>query len=73
MDAKNNLTGRVFGKLTVIGPGTHAKGIGAKSPCRCSCGREETIWNHHLTKGRRLACGNCLTPSAAPAADGDFR
>lgn len=73
MQMKNDLTGRVFGKLTVAGPGKASKGIGALSPVVCTCGRKEQAWNHLLLKGRKQACANCLTPNALPAREADFR
>lgn len=70
---RHDLTGQVFGKLTVTGPGVHSKGIGFKSPVLCECGSKDSVFNHVLTKGRKKVCRNCLTPKGLPARDGDFR
>lgn len=63
MRAGNDLSGRRFGKLVVTGPGVHTKGIGYKSPVLCDCGKKTSVFNYVLLRGRKKACGNCLTPS----------
>lgn len=50
--AKNDLTGKVFGKLTVV-----ARAPGARWLCRCECGNEVVLQNGLLTSGRVKACG----------------
>lgn len=71
--ARHDLTGQVFGKLTVTGVSKASKGIGFLAPVTCTCGNRDTVFNHILLKGRKKACANCLTPKALPAAEGDFR
>jgi hypothetical protein len=61
-----DLTGRVFGRLTVIGPvgqPVHVTGPYAKSrsfwACRCQCGQEKVACHRNLLQGHTLSCG-CL-------------
>lgn len=55
-----DLTGRVFGRLTVLGyhgkRGKHPNGVWL---CRCECGVEKVIASHHLKHGNAQSCG-CL-------------
>ena len=51
----NNLTGRVYGELTVI------RAVGRRRRyvlwlCRCSCGSECEVHSDYLTQGRRRYC-----------------
>ncbi len=50
--AKNDLTGKVFGKLTVI-----SREPGARWRCRCECGNEVVLQNGLLTSNRVKSCG----------------
>lgn len=56
-----NLTGVVFGKLTVIGEAPSIIGNNGKprrrSLCRCACGKETIIQNGHLRSGNNTSCG----------------
>lgn len=53
-----DLTGRTFGRLTVLGP--HGK-IGRRFwwECRCTCGVTKSICGDNLKSGRTNSCG-CL-------------
>ena len=53
---KLDLTGRRFGKLTVVGP---AENIGDKTAwiCRCDCGQEKVVKTVRLQGGRAVDCG----------------
>ena len=51
---EENLTGKKFGKLTVM------KQISATSClCRCECGNKRTVYINSLLKGHVRSCG-CL-------------
>jgi hypothetical protein len=49
-----DMTGRVFGKLTVLGPTE-----GKRAPCRCECGRSIQVLVSNLRSGNTRSCG-CL-------------
>lgn len=53
---KNNLTGRRFGRWTVLG---YTGALSGKSTwlCRCDCGREGVVQGSQLTGGHSLSCG----------------
>ena len=53
----HDLTGRRFGKLTVISRVPNGKGHGARWNCRCDCGKEKIIYASHLERGKILSCG----------------
>lgn len=55
---RNDLTGRTFGKLTVLGPARNAYGQAAWR-CRCECGKETVVRTWDLTSGHVASCG-CL-------------
>ena len=50
---KNDLTGKVFGELTVIEYAGKGKWL-----CRCSCGKECEKFTTHLTGGYTKSCGH---------------
>lgn len=52
-----DLTGHVFGLLTVLGK---ASSIGTKSmwKCKCECGKEAIKWMGNLRNGRTQSCGH---------------
>lgn len=58
----NDITGEIFGELTVIGPDFEAtknhKGNGTYWKCRCSCGAEVSVFGNHLKDGLQVTCGN---------------
>lgn len=58
MAARVALTGRVFGRLTVLGRGQNI-GITKAWLCRCECGRETTVITNSLNAGLTRSCG-CL-------------
>ena len=62
-DAKNgshaeNLTGKVFGKLTVLYRTANRNGRNCWL-CQCSCGRQKEVTAHDLKSGKVKSCG-CL-------------
>lgn len=63
ISAKNiiDLTGQVFGKLTVIEITDMRKNKSVVWKCRCSCGNQNFIYvdSHSLRRGNTLSCG-CL-------------
>lgn len=60
---KNDLTGKIFGKLTVISQGDdYVSNSGrhySRWICRCSCGNEKDVLvsGYHLTSGHTSSCG----------------
>lgn len=64
MPAKIDLTGRRFGKLTVLYRAPAH--LSYRSPggttisrwvCRCDCGKETLVMGNNLTSGRTISCG----------------
>jgi hypothetical protein len=55
---RQDLTGTVFGRLTVVAPaeGRTRKG-GMRWYCVCSCGGERVIAARNLIRGRSVSCG----------------
>lgn len=51
-----DLTGKRFGRLTVIGRADN-KGKISVWKCRCDCGTEKDIMSSHLRYGRIVSCG----------------
>jgi hypothetical protein len=51
-----DLTGQVFGKLTIIGSGDRVSGFTAWK-CRCQCGNIKNIRTNSLRKGTTISCG----------------
>ena len=58
MGTKRNLIGQKFGRLTVIGDGTHENWI-HKWECKCECGNIVFVDTAKLTTGHTQSCG-CL-------------
>ena len=52
-----DLTGKVFGRLTVFGRLQDQKPGIAKWICRCSCGREKIVVSKSLVAGKCTSCG----------------
>jgi len=52
---RNDLTGKIFGKLTVLGY-SHSNRH-AYWKCRCECGKETTVQSSHLISGAVKTCG----------------
>lgn len=65
MTAPAVLTGRAFGRLTVLGPAAKVRHRTAWL-CRCECGVVETILTVYLTAGETKSCG-CLHRDLAAA------
>jgi 5-methylcytosine-specific restriction endonuclease McrA len=61
---RKNLTGMIFGRLTVIGL---SRFIGNKSiwKCLCSCGTELDVIGNSLSTGNTRSCGCLLSESAS--------
>lgn len=55
---REDLTGKRFGQLTVLGPAEDANGK-ARWLCRCDCGKEKITYGSNLKKGTTKSCG-CL-------------
>lgn len=53
-DAQSDITGRRFGRWTVIKRSEKNKWL-----CRCDCGVERSVYEYNLKKGKSLSCG-CL-------------
>lgn len=56
---KIDLTGRTFGRLTVMRENGRYKRHEVRWLCHCSCGRETTMTGSRLTGGHNRSCG-CL-------------
>jgi ribosomal protein L13 len=54
-----DLTGKRFGKLTVVGSAENNKDGKICFKCICDCGKEITVIKQHLLKGNTKSCG-CL-------------
>ncbi len=61
----NDLTGKVFGRLTVLQL-DGLMGRNAASLCQCSCGKTKRILNQNLLNGGTQSCG-CLASERASA------
>ncbi|TWW11338.1 hypothetical protein LABALGLTS371_05110 [Dellaglioa algida] len=57
MPKLNDLTGKVFGELTVI---KRAENIGGHSGwfCQCSCGNTTVVASNKITSGHTISCGH---------------
>lgn len=58
MSKKNDLTGQVFGKLTVLGEDGRTESGHVRYRCICECGRETTARGSDLIKGCYTSCGS---------------
>lgn len=52
-----DLTGKVFGKLTVVSQAPKLKPKIARWHCKCSCGGSSTVDGRHLREGKIHSCG----------------
>ena len=52
-----DLTGRRFGRLTVVGEAEKTKNGKRYWLCRCDCGRECWVEGYHLKSGHTKSCG----------------
>jgi hypothetical protein len=59
MPKLNDLTGKRFGRLEVLGRATNDKSGNRMWLCRCDCGEETTVYGVHISRGKSLSCG-CL-------------
>ena len=59
--AKENLTGQVFGNLTVLEHVPERKDLGGKRfwKCRCTCGRIVEVRSDNLKCGHSTQCIQC--------------
>lgn len=55
-----DLTGKTFGKLTVLQRDDEYLGGNLKWICRCECGNVKSIFGCHLKSGKSLSCGKCI-------------
>lgn len=58
----DDLTGKKFGRLTVIERDQTSKGKRVRFKCRCGCGSTVSVRANHLKSGKILSCG-CLISS----------
>lgn len=61
MGQKLDLTGRVYGLLTVLRENGHL-GVKVAWLCKCRCGKEITVRGNDLKRGRTVSCG-CVSPN----------
>lgn len=61
-----NLTGKVFGRLTVIGRDP-AESKAAKWLCVCQCGNHSSVLSQNLRRGKIVSCGCYRAEKAAQA------
>ncbi len=64
---RQNLTGKVFGRLTALEPVATARGIPAWN-CRCLCGQNAVVVTSQLNSGKTRSCG-CLQKARASEAN----
>ncbi len=66
MRTKEDLTGKIFGRLTVISvdPFKKSKDGSTYWNCSCSCGNSRSVVSYSLTKNRTKSCG-CLKSEKA--------
>lgn len=58
MPAATDLTGKRYGRLTVLGRAAQdGNGRKARWVCECSCGGFTTVQTHHLNSGATNSCG----------------
>lgn len=64
-----DLTGQVFGELTVLERAENSKAGKARWLCRCSCSRTKTVLGEQLVKGETKTCGDRKKHPCTPAKD----
>lgn len=52
-----DLTGKQFGRLTVLYRAENGSGNHARWHCKCSCGQETDVWSTSLIEGTTISCG----------------
>lgn len=62
---RNNLSGKRFGKLTVLSNTGRKKNGSILWKCRCDCGNEKEVTSRDLNSGRVKSCG-CAKGSSKP-------
>lgn len=61
MKPKQNLIGKQFGKLIVVGEAPYHKNDFAPYWwCKCECGKKTSVRAYHLTKGITKSCGGLV-------------
>jgi len=56
---KKDLTGKTYGRLTVLYPTNKKSGDNLYWHCKCSCGKETDVLRNNLVQGTTRSCG-CL-------------
>ena len=64
MSNKYDLTGKRFGRWTVLNKCDYKKGTATLWHCKCDCGNESDVRTSQLTSGRSQSCG-CLANDKA--------
>lgn len=64
MPKKEDLTGRLFGRLVALYEGMPSKHGRSRWYCKCECGNSKLIETSHLLQGYTLSCG-CLQKEKA--------
>ncbi len=54
---RRKLTGKKFGRLTVLRVAKPDKHGNTRWVCQCDCGKETTVRYQHLSTGRQQSCG----------------
>jgi len=52
-----DLTGKRFGRFTVISRAENSPGNAARWNCKCDCGNERTVYGQPLRDGKSKSCG----------------
>lgn len=58
----DDMTGRVYGQLTVTGPADPTPAGKPRWWCRCTCGNDYPASSHRLIQGRVTRCRQCAAP-----------
>ena len=61
-----DLTGRTFGRWTVLGPGERNNKGRFRWKCQCKCGRIGNVYGTSLINGKSKSCGFCVTRCGNP-------
>ncbi len=64
-----DLSGRIFGKWTVINRLPNDKWNMTKYLCRCECGKEKDVYAKHLNSGNSSGCHECSIKSGSDHPD----
>lgn len=67
-----NISGNVYGKLTVLFYAGRRSSKYSLWHCRCSCGREQTIVSSRLTLGQTTQCNYCFRHQPKTKTRSDF-